>query len=101
MFIMNDRVNGDKHVGEFKCKYAAVVDCCIANVTFLSFVEQFFILTFAPLLSGGHKPLQVALHVKMHNTQRNITNNERHMSSEIPRRWRHNKNKTKQITNVL
>lgn len=63
LFILNGRVNGDKH-GLFTCRQASVVDYFICTYELISFVVTLNVLDFSMLYSDVHCPVVLKMMFK-------------------------------------
>lgn len=62
-FILNERLDGDKH-GNYAYKNVSVVDYCICNARFVNIFVTLKVLEFSKLFSDVHCPLSICLNVK-------------------------------------
>jgi hypothetical protein len=62
-FILNARLDGDKH-GNYTCKNASVVDYCICIARFVNIFVTLKVLEFSKLFPDVHCPLSICLNGK-------------------------------------
>ena len=58
LLVANGRLGKDKNVGALTCKVSSLVDYCILTPELFSYVANFEILPFDPMLSDCHNALQ-------------------------------------------
>jgi hypothetical protein len=70
LLIANGRLGKDKSVGAFACKESSLVDYCILTSEFFSYVVNFEILPFDPMLSDCHNALYLEFYYKSRRNKR-------------------------------
>jgi hypothetical protein len=80
-FILNARLDGDKH-GNYTCKNASVVDYCICNARFVNVFVTLKVLEFSKLFSDVHCPLSICLNFKT-NFLANTTENSQKCTERV------------------